>query len=74
MPQAILTCDPDSVDLARHELKEAAADAHIEEILSPGVLLVELGDSYWEFAEKWHQQPPIFVRHLCPVQMTVSLH
>lgn len=74
MPQAILTCDPDSVDLARHELKEAAPNAHIEEILSPGVLLVELGDSYWEFAEKWHQQPPIFVRHLCPTQVTVPLH
>ncbi len=74
MPQAILTCDPDSVDLARHELKESAPNAHIDDILTPGVLLVELGDSYWEFAEKWHQQPPVFVRHLCPVQTPVSLH
>ncbi|MBI5931327.1 MAG: 50S rRNA methyltransferase [Chloroflexi bacterium] len=74
MPQAILTCDPDSVDLARHELKEAAPASQIENILSPGVLLAELGDSYWEFAEKWHQQSPIFVRHLCPVQTILPLH
>jgi len=73
MPQAIITCDPDSLDLAREELKEAAPDAQIKGALESGVRLVEFSESYWVVAEKWREQPPIFIRHVCPVQMTIPL-
>src|SRR5690606_27556836 len=29
--------------------------------------------SYWNLAERWHRQPPIFIRHICPVQASMPL-
>lgn len=61
---AIITVDPDFVDLAREEVTGSVLIAGLD----GGVLLLELGGSYWELAEAWRHQPPIFVRHVCPVQ------
>lgn len=73
MGQAIITCDPASDDLARDELSKAPPASQITAELAPGVLLVELAESHWALAEWWRAQPPIFVRHLCPVQATLQL-
>jgi 23S rRNA (cytidine2498-2'-O)-methyltransferase len=69
----VLTCDEGSIDLAEHELKQVAAHSHVVAHLAPGVMLV---DTKWPFADlaaQWQARPPIFVRHVCPVQQVVPL-
>ena len=71
-PQLILSCDPGSADLALDELRAAAADA-VALQFAPGVFLVRTLQSFWEIAERWRGEPPIFVRHICPVHTVVPL-
>ena len=61
---AIITADPDFIDLAREEVTGSVMLGRLD----GGVLLLDLPTSYWELAEAWRYQPPIFVRHVCPVQ------
>jgi 23S rRNA (cytidine2498-2'-O)-methyltransferase len=72
-PDAIVTADADFVELARKEIESAAPDARVlaEPVL--GVMILRLPDSYWALAEVWRRSPPIFVRHLCPVQEVMPL-
>lgn len=69
----ILTTNPDFNDLALAELHQAAATATVRHELSPGVWLIDLPDGFASLAAHWQTHPPIFVRHICPVQMTVDL-
>lgn len=69
----ILTADPDFTDLALEELQPSAKDAAILATLAPGVLLVQLGEPFIPFAERWLQNPPIFVRHICPADLVIPL-
>ncbi len=41
--------------------------------LAPGVQLATSETPFAELAEWWRTDPPIFVRHLCPVQTIVAL-
>lgn len=73
MPQLIFTCDPDFNDLALDEFRrDSVYGAPVAE-LAPGVWLAECDDGFWGLAESWQEHPPIFVRHLCPVDEAVSL-
>ncbi len=73
MPQLILTCDPDFNDLALDEFRrDSVYGAPVAE-LSPGIWLAECDDGFWGVAEKWLEQPPIFVRHLYPVDAAIGL-
>ncbi len=63
----VLTCDPDFVEFAREELASADADAVVEQELAPGVLLVRPAAPYLQVATHWLAAPPVFVRHICPV-------
>jgi 23S rRNA (cytidine2498-2'-O)-methyltransferase len=67
----ILSADPDFADLALEELREAGGRVTAE--LGPGVWLVVSPGGFLAVAERWRRQPPIFVRHICPAQITVSL-
>ncbi|MCB9419852.1 MAG: 50S rRNA methyltransferase [Ardenticatenaceae bacterium] len=67
----ILTAVPDFIDFARDELRRAAFDAQILAELEPGVLLA--GGDFFPLAQQWQTQPPIFARHICPVQETVPV-
>ncbi|MFN8495944.1 MAG: SAM-dependent methyltransferase [Caldilineaceae bacterium] len=67
----ILTADPDFVDLALAEVRRA--HAHVVETLAPGVLLAEAKQPFETLAEAWRTNPPIFVRHICPIQHIVPL-
>lgn len=69
----VLTCDEGSVDLAEQELQRAAAHAKVAAHLAPGVLLVDARQPFEALAAAWAAAPPIFVRHICPVQTIVSL-
>jgi 23S rRNA (cytidine2498-2'-O)-methyltransferase len=70
--QLILTADPSFIDLAMGELRKATPVV-AQQTLADGVLLITLDDSFWALAEQWRLTPPIFVRHICPVQNTVAL-
>ncbi|MDT8304974.1 MAG: SAM-dependent methyltransferase, partial [Anaerolineae bacterium] len=70
---AIVTADPGFAELALAELTDASPGAAILATLDPGVLLVALAESFWELGARWRQQPPIFVRHINPVQTSLAL-
>ena len=72
-PSLILTADPDFLDLAQKELGAAAPGAQTLDCFGGEALLVALPDSFWSLTEAWHQEPPIFVRHVNPVQATRPL-
>jgi len=73
MPQLILTCDPDFNDLALDEFRrDSIYGAPVAE-LAPGIWLAECDDGFWGLAETWQQRPPIFVRHICPVDAVLPL-
>lgn len=70
--QLILTVNPSFLDLALSELTKATAvEGQLR--LTDGVLLITVGRSFWEIAEEWRLAPPIYVRHICPVQSRVIL-
>jgi 23S rRNA (cytidine2498-2'-O)-methyltransferase len=73
MPQLILTADPDFLDLALEEARNAASAVEVVARLAPGVLLLDCMEGFWGLAESWRLDPPIFVRHLNPVDVTVPL-
>lgn len=69
----ILTCDDGSIDLAMEELNAAASGAALLATLAPGVLLAESGVPFSVLAAHWRSEPPIFVRHMMPVQAILPL-
>ena len=70
--QTILTTDPNFIELALGELR-TADPAATWRALAPGVLLVNGGISFGALAAIWQAAPPIFVRHICPVNTTVGV-
>ncbi|MBX3011686.1 MAG: hypothetical protein KF832_09255 [Caldilineaceae bacterium] len=71
-PTLILTAEADFLDLALDELRQRAPEAQ-HTPLAEGIALVSSSQSFFAIAEAWRQAPPIFVRHLCPVQAIVPL-
>jgi len=69
----ILTCDDGSVAEATAELHTAAPAAVIVETLADGVLLVDAQLAFATLATQWQRTPPIFVRHIAPVQAVIPL-
>ncbi|CAN5659019.1 SAM-dependent methyltransferase [soil metagenome] len=74
MNQFIMTADFDFADLALGELQRTCRTAKVTATLAPGIFLVESAQPFVELAEQWRLAPPIFIRHLSPVQIVVPLH
>lgn len=72
MTQLIVTADVDSVDLARAEIEQGFTRQHGQE-LGPGVGLLTVSEPWSVVAAHWRATPPIFVRHVMPVQATLPL-
>lgn len=70
--QTIVTADADFEALALEEVAHMDPQATSRR-LAPGVFSVDGSRSFGDLAEAWLVKPPIFVRHLCPVQVTVTL-
>ncbi len=70
-PDLIATADPAFAEAALAEI--AAVNGRILQELAPGIWSVQLRDDFFALAEQWRQQPPIFVRHICPVQTMLPL-
>jgi 23S rRNA (cytidine2498-2'-O)-methyltransferase len=73
MPQFILTADPSFIDLALTEARKDATDLSVDATLAPGVLLLTCTEGFWGLAESWRTDPPIFARHICPVDVAAPL-
>jgi len=71
-PTLITTADPDFADLAQAEILAAAPQARFA-MLVDGVWLVETAVSFFDLAARWQTKPPIFVRHINPVQASLRL-
>lgn len=71
-PTLILTAEADFLPLALDELRQTTPGAQTTP-LADGVLLVSSRRSFLELAESWRKAPPIFMRHICPVQEVVPL-
>jgi 23S rRNA (cytidine2498-2'-O)-methyltransferase len=67
---AILTADPDFADLALAEWRKVGSRP---QRLAPGVYLAAPRVDYRSTAVSWQQQPPIFIRHICPAQLQIKL-
>lgn len=72
-PNLIITANPDFKELALAEVQQNQPRTQILGEVEPGVWLCESPASFLTFAERWQKNPPIFVRHLCPVQVVVPL-
>ncbi|WP_420630638.1 SAM-dependent methyltransferase [Candidatus Leptofilum sp.] len=70
-PSLIATADPHFASAAVAELKKA--NGQIVDELAPGIWSVQASGDFFALAELWRQNPPIFVRHICPVQTIFSL-
>ncbi|MCE5259429.1 MAG: methyltransferase domain-containing protein [Chloroflexi bacterium] len=64
----VLTASQDYIEPAFQELSGAAPNAKKLGALAPGIWLVELPTTFAELAAVWRGAPPIFARHICPVQ------
>jgi 23S rRNA (cytidine2498-2'-O)-methyltransferase len=71
IPNLIATADPAFSEAALAEI--AAVNGRIVTELAAGIWAVELSGDFFALAEQWRQQPPIFVRHICPVQTMLPL-
>jgi 23S rRNA (cytidine2498-2'-O)-methyltransferase len=68
----VATADPDFADLAQAEIVAAAPQARFSALVD-GVWLVETAVSFFDLAARWQTEPPIFVRHVNPVQASLTL-
>ncbi|HRE46298.1 MAG TPA: SAM-dependent methyltransferase [Aggregatilineales bacterium] len=81
MPNAnriLLTAQPESLRYALHELRRIAPNAHPETgraDLAPGVIVVDMGAvSFATLTKTWSVTPPIFPRHIVPVDLQFSVN
>ncbi|MBK8900551.1 MAG: methyltransferase domain-containing protein [Anaerolineaceae bacterium] len=70
-PDVIVTADPAFAEAALAEI--AAVNGRVLHTLAPGIWAIQLPGDFFALAEQWRQQPPIFVRHICPVQTVLPL-
>ncbi len=62
------SADPDFLDLAIREIKAADSEAAVQRLReAPGLVWVCSQRSFVDLAEAWQSDPPIFLRHICPI-------
>ncbi|MBV7333897.1 50S rRNA methyltransferase [Chloroflexi bacterium TSY] len=74
MSEFILTASPDFAELAQDELQKTGFSVRRCRPLDSGIFLVELEESFWDLAEIWRLDPPVFIRHICPVLTSIELN
>jgi 23S rRNA (cytidine2498-2'-O)-methyltransferase len=70
-PRCVVSTSPDFTELALAELRSASPKARVIAI-APGVHLVT-GISFRELTDTWRSSPPIFVRHVAPIDFTIPM-
>lgn len=69
----IITANPDFADMALDELRQAQPEVRLTAELAPGIWLAHSPTGFLGLAEWWREHPPIFIRHICPVQQTLPV-
>lgn len=69
----ILTSSPEAGHIAIEEIQAVDPGARLSRWLAPGVCGLELQVRWNLMADRLREQPPIFCRHVCPVQITLPL-
>lgn len=72
--EVIFSTDPTSRRFAWHELREAAPGSRLVVWLASDVGRAVLTVDWDTLVERFRAQPPIFCRHIFPVQQHVSVH
>ncbi|MBN1317151.1 MAG: hypothetical protein JXA42_16835 [Anaerolineales bacterium] len=73
MASIIFTAAAESGRTALTELRRASKSAQLLDWLAPGVGWANPGVEWKSLVDIFKDQPPIFIRHICPAQLTVSL-
>ena len=73
MPQLLLSADPGFMHLALDEFRRDSHNAQRLDELAPGVHLADCDEGFWGLAESWIDDPPVFARHICPVDLSIPL-
>lgn len=73
MAQLILTADPGFAHLALEEFRRDSIGGQPLAEMASGVWLADCDEGFWGLAEPWIDSPPIFVRHICPVDVAFPL-
>ena len=73
MPQLLLSADPGFMHLALEEFRRDSHNAQLLDELAPSVYLADCDEGFWGLAETWIDDPPVFTRHVCPVDLTIPL-
>ena len=73
MPQLLLSADPGFMHLALEEFRRDSRNGRTLDELTPSVYLLDCDEGFWGLAEIWIDDPPVFARHICPVDLTVPL-
>jgi 23S rRNA (cytidine2498-2'-O)-methyltransferase len=71
--QIILTSDPGSSSIVWREIQAADPGSRLLQWLAPGIGWVELGKDWASLVQRLRAHPPVFCRHVCPVQRRVPL-
>jgi 23S rRNA (cytidine2498-2'-O)-methyltransferase len=71
-PSLVLSAEPSFSDLALAELRRVSAYAKVVGQPAPGVSLIA-GVPFQSVAAAWARQPPIFARHICPVEWSLAV-
>lgn len=69
----ILTADVASSRVALSEVRAFDPDLWLHKWLAPGIGWVELSSDWNAVAAHFRERPPVFCRHICPVEVRVPL-
>lgn len=72
-PQLIFSAAPESGRIALEEIQRLGPRAGFLEWLDHGIGRVALAEGWTRLAAVFRKTPPIFVRHICPVQVRIPL-
>lgn len=73
MSDLIISADSNFMTTAWQELQKSTTQARRKAILADGVWAGSINEQFNTLGEKWRQSPPIFVRHICPIQSVTEL-
>ena len=71
--QIILTANPAAGNLALDEIQAVVPGARLRQWLAPGVGWVGLDIAWTTLTRHFKARPPVFCRHVCPVQILIPL-
>lgn len=66
MARALITYSEPFRVYVERELKRS--QARLLELLAPGVAIIEFEQPFAQLAQGWKQRPPVYLRHLAPIQ------